>query len=345
MMSNCVPSLSSQFMKMAKRRLTRDEMEKHLTLRNVFEVVPQAQRIMSGCKFRKSPARLVSPSMVTLCYEDFEVIRIFKTQYICYVFTKAIQQRFFYDMVRNDLLSPGLYYQVSLDKKLVSAVKEFQLTIHGNDVWPRGNRVFPVTLNKMDFELPKVVNGHKIPEKERQVEKSEFTLSYDNYKISRLPAPFKTRCIDYKTTKFSSQQECIDTCLIEQVVNISGKVPFSIVTNIEYRLHTITADDNLDQSIQKMIITSQTKCRNQCSKPLCFERLYRTYSLKTSESDDFTVRVLVMSKPKTIIQYEQLVSFSTYSVQFLSCFGIWFTVDFTSIIDIIQYVFRLYRNI
>ena len=282
------------------------------------------------CKYRKPARAYLYSSTGDDCYAIFDVIRFFKQQFICYQLVNRDRSlRYEYVDIIGSLQTPGLYFQISLDGDKFLHIAEFQATIHDANLQPRGNRAFSLPMSRTALTVPMPDGG-----KPYDVKYEEFGFTYVAIINERLKPPYKTNCKDYEQSPFQSQDDCIDSCMIDGLLKDLNKIPFSAVVDTVYKKYHISSEDNKQQVTKNATLWWKSRCAHECRQMACKERLYVTFFVKGGDSDHLTMSTYAMSKPLIFVRFRASMLFEQFLVQFLSVFGIWFSVDFTTLIPV-----------
>lgn len=323
--------------KLYDEKLAITDTENVLTIQDIFDMTPKETAVVKSCKYRiphRYPLQQLNNSVD--CAQTFKVARYYKQQYMCYWFSPLdTETGFMYNDVLSSLQTPGLFFEVTLDNKLFKSTLEIQAVIHDNVIIARAN-AFPIVLTRKGVNI-------KYNRSTYSNTLNKFALSYDMIRNIRKPAPYTTNCFIYEGSVFDSQDDCFDKCLAAAITELMHKVPFTAVLKEPVPLKHISTVDNTNDTLQKLVFQKKIMCRQQCTQPSCDERLYATNFVRKEMSQDLVFSVYVMSDPPKTTRYKERMSFSEYLVQFLSCFGIWYTIDFTTLITAVEVFARFYR--
>lgn len=101
--------------------------------------------------------------------------------------------------------------------------------------------------------------------------------------------------------------------------------------------------DYSNTTLMRFYLKFHEHCLETCRKG-CTDRFYETHLIDSSPSDNFTINIYPFHTLPFITDYNPKISFAEFFEQFLSCFGIWITVDFTTIIDIYVTIDTFFRR-
>lgn len=300
-----------------------------LNLEDLFAMTPSERNMTSGCVYR-APGSFKRLEQTGSCEGIFNITKFFKQKFICYKF--ALSQKsnasFYFDMIQNSLSSPGIFYDLTFGFKL-PRVDEFQAVIHSPNLYPRGNKAFPISVSRVSAVIP--FKGEKIKRKD-----FVFSFSYSLALNVLLPAPYKSDCKVYGSdAKFESKEGCMDLCLTEGVREKIKKIPFSAVQLLPEKFPHISVSDNSDAKINEENIGIRKKCSAQCYQNNCYDEMFITKFIRSSFADDLNFRVYVTNEPVIRSTLQPKLQTIEFLVYVLSCFGIWFGASFYSFSAII----------
>lgn len=148
-------------------------------------------------------------------------------------------------------------------------------------------------------------------------------ISYNSFTSIRLPFPYKTNCLDYRTINFESKKHCFEDCLLKNTISRLGKVPFSVVVNEPLDLQIISDADIKNSTFHKIRYSIEEECFSKCEKSNCKEFSYTPKLISTIQEKDLIVYLNVADSPDIISEYIPRLSFVEYAIYVLSCISFW----------------------
>ena len=171
-----------------------------------------------------------------------------------------------------------------------------------------------------------------------------------------LPAPYETDCINFGNgSRYESPDECYDDCFWTELYNRSDKTPHSVTTTQmdvddmgktkdTYKRQYTSIRALQNSTLQRIIDDASRMCSKKCIRPSCFEEYYATMATTSGPSKDFTIKIHSLDSPPFITNYSPKMSLTEFVIQFLSVFGIWITVDFTSLTTVTTTIHRFFAK-
>lgn len=331
LMTTRFPNISN----ISKSKIAVMNTQNQMTVKDIFDFTPSPEQVMVNCSFRRPgvPGLFRSPE-ASHCYAHYNVTKFFKQQYICYMFVEFLVTNQ-YDFLRigNSLDSPGVFFTVHLNDTFFNTSVEIQTVIHRNDVMPQGNKAFPLLLsrNALSFNYKNVSVSVNI---------DRFNMDYSVYVVTYKPPPYTTDCRDYSTMNFESREDCFDKCFTKAMLVLADKVPFASLTAMPIDKLHVSTEDNANLTYAKAVVKVRRGCQQTCRWDNCNDKLFVTNFIRGQQQDTLEFAIYSPKKPIIFATWIEKFSFSQYFVQLLSCFGIWFTIDFTTLYSVIESFWR-----
>lgn len=188
------------------------------TLTDIFDQTPSAFGAIGNCLMRKPGSYEVFEPTVEECNHLFNISKFFILEYICYRFDySASEDDFRYDELSNTVAWPTMIYSISLNESF-NKFKSSKFVVHTGISFPfKSISYAPVIYRVLSNDS---ANFFK-----------KYNINYFTLKQRRLPAPFKTDCIDYAKDRqgVNSKVECQQSCMIEKTLGKFDKLPFSSI--------------------------------------------------------------------------------------------------------------------
>ena len=100
-----------------------------------------------------------------------------------------------------------------------------------------------------------------------------------------------------------------------------------------------------NSTLLSIVEKTTKKCAPELEFPSCWTAIYTMKSTPVGQTGtDFTIKMFGLDSPPFITNYSPRCTFTEFVIQFLSCFGIWLTIDFTSVIGIITMVHKFFAT-
>lgn len=189
------------------------------------------------------------------------------------------------------------------------------------------------------FEMIKIAHT-------RQMTYNSFRFNFAIYANIFLPPPYPPNCKDYlsdiKSLKYRSPESCSDKCLARGFVkNSMNRIPQLTLVHehdvsrklVNGSLHVINHHDYANVTLIKLYRELFTHCMLMCKKS-CVEKFYETNLVDFESSEQFKISLLSYKSFPFVTKFNPKLDLSQFVVQFLSCFGLWLSVDFTTWIEI-----------
>lgn len=356
------------------------DISKVVSIADIFNMTPSNETIILRCKLKTNDSFALHVKNQEGCYKFYEVTKYQKLQKVCYDIRAQKYWLYFVERVMQGLEEPGKFEAFSLNLNFFRNVSSFSLSVHNHNFRPRGSYLFPSYVSRNGDQYlvitatnrSVVTNGtgsfrsNKTEPKmviDKSVESSQifynsFDFSFAIYCNYFIPPPYPPNCFNYvyngrksEGSEYMSQDDCKDSCLNERLKNVSDKLPDdSLITEedtesgeIDGSKLVFSTSDYKNTTLVKLFTVLQNFCSKICKRN-CEDKFYDTQLMDASSSDDFIISIFSYKNLPFYTRYNPKMGFSQFLVQFLSCFGIWLTVDFTTLIDLYNLIDSFFRN-
>lgn len=361
--------------KFPNKKMDGQELSQTLTISDIFNSTPSNDTIMLECKYKTNISFALQYKKGLECYEIFQVMKYQKLHKLCYDIRSIDYWLFLAERVSQGLEEPGTFIDFSLNETLFTNVSSFTVTIHNHDREPRGTLMFPSYVDRhgesffitSPFNRSLAVNETNdmdgngteiVPLIDKNVTASQlfinsFTFSFAIFCNYYQPAPYPPNCLDYESipeAKYDSQDQCKDACLQYHLQNASVKFPDSVLVleqdvlweEIDGNRVVFSSLDYANSTLVQILARYRTFCDDVCKRPDCEEKFYDTHNMDSGSNDGFFISVFSHKTLPFYTYYCPMILFPQFLVQFLSCFGIWLTVDFTTLIQVLTMIYKFF---
>lgn len=345
-----------------------------MSIIDVFNMTPLNHSIIKECKYRTIDAFDFKHKQRDDCHKFFEVKKYQKLHKLCYDIRSRKYFLFKVTRVMQGLEEPGNFVEFTLYRENFPNVSNFIAIIHDHQRQPRGSELFPsyddrkslfytiatatnrsMAVNNSGNSADSIVENITLS----QLFVNEFTFSFSIFCNYFLPPPYPTNCLNYNLEgvtqandiKFESQGHCIDSCIEYQLKNHT-KVPGNVVImeeeiimkHIDGNKNIFSPIDYTNVTLMRMVKVYEKKCKFICGRPNCAEKFYDTRRVDSGPSDNLVISIHSYKSLPFYTDYLPKMIFTQFLVEFLSCFGIWITADFTTLIDICISIHKFFNS-
>lgn len=237
--------------------------------------------------------------------------KFIKSYNICFTIecspTKSAEHR----VARQTVLrSNGVLMRIFFNQTLLSAVATLSVYLHPFKTYPRG-AVLP-------FLTLFCGNGS-----------SDVILTFAENTNLRLPAPYNTKCVDYRKFGYESSEAKMESCLNNVSIQLAN---CSFHQSIEYNYldyrsaYSCFKFLHLSASSQRVYAEAYKKCGSIEDNPDCIDRLYTPQLLDSSpyRQGVYRVQLTIPRTPSVITEAKPLFTLPQYILYCGSITGFWF---------------------
>ena len=321
-----------------------------LTLEEIFKLTPKSSELLQFCRYRQKESYLIFNATTDCDKQVFHVVKFFYLHSVCYRFTQYpadfdeedfkeeynvqehVGEAFLgqgidlsYEKMETTSEYPGIIAEIQLDPKFIKNITNLMISI--SDTFPRGLDHFPVILAKTNSR------NNLLSAKKRY----SFTFSWIRNHL--LPPPYKTNCRNYRmTTKFESDRECLDQCILSKGVKELGRIMSSaiafdpstlghLLTNfyrdLNLSLIPITTVDVNNETIRQHIRRIEEACTKKCFQPDCVEKKFMTKVTVIEQSAHHSHRMFLPDAAVMYTVYSPKLTFVQYLIYLFNCINFW----------------------
>lgn len=299
------------------------DLQKKITIEQVFQWTPPEAKIMEKCMFRKPMRYFIHDWNTSMCYEHFIIRKFYIQEAICYQFTinhthDFTTNRYHYQNLAHPLSYPGVFYGVFLNATLLIGADVCKVCISSKDDSPLNSVPYAPYFNR------------------RLKERDKYNMvgaAFHRTSLHSLPPPYKTRCRTYEEFH-NDKRRCFNDCLKYHGIKELGKVPFSVVVSESRNLRHICSEDLENETIVSEIHRVERFCSSECKEPGCIKKFFKTVlqiEERGEHSEVFTILVQTPRSPFIRITHIPKLDLTEYLVYISSCFGTWFGLSIISL--------------
>lgn len=297
-----------------------DGRKKRATIKDYFDFTPDGKDLIDECAVRQ-PLSYSHDGMDRVgCNKMFQIEKFFIQEYICYKFHVKTYENdtYYFDHLAFARSFSGMFFAIFLKPQFYTKIFIFKASIHSNAQFPELSIVSTETIFQTE-------NGsHYNP--------ASYNLDFFKYFIFNLPAPFKTDCLNYHSIGYKSQRDCFVKCLQKQTIKHFNKVSFvGISQSIDYE--TINDTDNNNRTFAKFLHQLEVACDRNCSKRNCILDRYITETHIYQFKRNTRFKVEIPKQPSFKVRYSQKLDRTEFLVYMFSCFGTWFGLSMSGILE------------
>lgn len=345
----------------------------NLSIGDIFDLTPSNDTIIKSCRYKTNDSFSLHSKDIEDCLKRYSIKKYQKLHKLCYDIRSRKYWLYLVNRVKQGLEEPGTFESFHMDIDKFKNVTSFNLVITNHATEPRGSNLFPsyVSRNGQDYLIVSMKNRSLVMDvdslsndsepvyhidktvESSQLKLNEFTFTFAIYVNWFQPPPY-SNCFDYvshKESRFRSKDHCKDICLYYSVANISNKLPDKVLItedNVRSKVvdgtrKIVSKSDYTNTTLMKFFAEFEKVCSEKC-RPECIDKFYETRSMDSETSNDFTIKLFSYHTLPFYTHYYPRIIFSQFLIQFLSCFGIWLTIDFTTLISFYVKIDQFFRS-
>lgn len=265
----------------------------------LFSKVPEVDKVLKKCHFRDPVTdEMVRGKNSTECTKIFSIKRFRMQSYICY--TLDLEKTFDVYSVTHSLLDSRFLFSATINEPLDRGHVITPL-IH-LEYRPMDDRIFAQEY------IPSLKSKHSL------------ILSHYLYDVSRLKAPYETRC------KPKSQLHCFYTCFNAYYNNLGISTTHAMEPD-DPKWYHIRVQDLSNERLRKWhrihLTKSKKLCNRLCKWQACEQKLVKTLISEQSDSKDVNFEIETSAYPVMKLKYEAKFEAFDFFTQCLSLASIW----------------------
>lgn len=283
-----------------------------LTIDQIFKYSPEPREILQTVTYRKNYSYRLFHLNGTEVYRKFEVKKFLYLEYICFQIYKKndSDQLMTYASLAVTPVWSGLIYDLIMSPRL-SMASTLKIIINNRDTLPY--RPLMVT--------PQVRRYYN--DSGGKAKYNIFTVYQTRLSVHNMPPPYTTQCRNYQKEGFSSRTECIEKCVYNLILNMTGKVPFTYILTESVPQYMVSYKDIFNDSYAGDLFRVENFCSSSvCRQRGCYERTSSTRSHEQSGTA-FTIRQILTTEPWIDIMSREsmnLVEYVTYVTSIISTY-------------------------
>ena len=327
-------------------------LQRHLTARNIFDLTPNHDQIMVSARVRIANSSVIMTLTGAHIKEHFRRRRYLRMGFVCYHFqvtklgardserrseklrNSSPEPRMSTSDIKNSFLSPGMIYEVTLNKSYFEDAHYFTAEVFHGDEFPK--------------ELSIAVHGSRSLGSGVILE-NIFYLSYYMKTSRYLEYPYQGACVNYNqlaieflpsprvssyagSSKYfypESQDSCFDHCYIDAIEKELRVLPYEaiIARKLDRTFFTFEGINERNDTLIKKIdvfMDLERACERKCAKNDCSETMYVTNILTSQYFPNLVFRVYIPNAHSIIAEAKEETSITEYLNYLFSYFSIFF---------------------
>lgn len=268
------------------------DIQQTLTVSEILSLTPPVNDSIQSCEFRRpGNYQLFAFWTPRECFQNFNVIKFFILEYICYKYT--------FEPLRNEETIPGkTFVPQGARAEPVFSLQELANSpaaageIYRFEVPPvfdftliskfllHPSRRFPfkeveyATVMESNRLLGRSKNGGQ--ETNSVLAAGKYSLTYFTLQVVRLPPPFVTMCRNYSEIDRQSRTDCHQRCVKQKSEETFGKIPFSSIETRDVNKQSLSYNDIQDGATVEKLYKLYEECNAECKRNDCDEYTYFT---------------------------------------------------------------------
>lgn len=185
-----------------------EKLQELLTVRNIFDLTPPNDTLLSSCALRsKTPRVMIKYDSNNECNQFFGVKKYFSQEFMCY-FISPNQYAIPYYSTYSSIDNPNVVYKIGVTDSFSSKVKYIRFIVHSNSSLPGISKRFSPIIKSSST-------------------KSHFKLTYVKIFMERLGYPYGDFiCVDNADIHF----DCVESCAVNKSIESFGKTLYDTDT-------------------------------------------------------------------------------------------------------------------
>lgn len=284
-----------------------------LTVEQIFKFTPSAGQFIASCVYRDNEWS-VTEANATACMKLFNVTKFFTLESMCYKV--------------NRIQTPKYARSAITESKFLTYVV---WRVRATTLFSNASYVTPISFTG---DLPSVSREFTRPIPYRNVNSDKsmlnsITLSPMDTSITRLPAPYDTKCIDLEE---NIPERCKKNCMISEFQRELDRVPGFELLDKPYKKFPLLYKEMQNDTIVDVIDKIWIDCRKACFFVPCQQSFTQTSAdMAMGSGKSFSVSSLINQQADTSTSAQPSMTLVDYFTFVTSCFGTWFGISFMSI--------------
>lgn len=304
-----------------KNGTTVDQMNDLMTIADTFKYTP-SNKLMVSCVFRKPKSYDLHAINGSDCLQYFNVTNFYLQEYLCYRIrlVKFESQDYNYRSAAFALSHAGILYSVSYNVSTFKKAMFMKIILNEYDSRPFRSSAYTSPVARL--YNPQTELGRY----------NYFTLTYYVVRNHFLPAPYRTKCVDYEGLGIMDAEDCIKKCLKASSLDAFDRFPYSVLETeaLSDKIFTIGLLKR-NATVTKLLYRYERKCQSKCKQVGCTLSYTITQVTKDPNNDLMTFNIMIPQLPSYTIKFRPRMQFIEYFIYVLSCFGTWFGLSVLSL--------------
>ena len=291
-----------------------------LTIKDIFDLTPDANQVISSCKYRENYYHLDLTSYnKSECYSRLRVTKYQEGGFICYQFrTKTLDNKFHCAQAALSHNSYKELYAIILHQRLTesNAIKLISFVPDG-----KNSSVLSMPAISRSYYTFVLRYAHLPPETSKQ---NSFRIWGDMFSITSLPKPYDTNCVKGEEEK-NNYVLCHRRCNIA-LFKKHGYFPSNEYTTVPLLMKHLDEKALRNETLLRDIKSNSQACLTKCKRKKC----YYWYSLTNINTfprlnqNSLTIGSTCSNRPAVIIKYMPRITVMELVMYVSSSLGIWF---------------------
>ena len=297
-----------------------------LTIKDIFDLTPDANQVISSCKYRENYYHLDLTSYnKSECYSRLRVTKYQEGGFICYQFRTIIADNKFH--CAQAALSHNSYkelYSVLLDQRFSAsnAIKLISFIPYWN------TSVVSMPSISRSFYVFKLRYADESPKSSKE---NIFRIWGDVYSITSLPKPYDTNCANDEEAE-NGNVFCHRKCNIA-LFKKHGYFPSNEYTTRPLLMKHLNKKALLNETLARDIKSKSQACLTKCNRTYCSYdySVTNTNTFSHKYNNSITLESTCSNRPAVIMQYLPRITIMELVMYVSSSLGIWFGTSILSI--------------
>lgn len=266
-----------------------------LTISEILKYTPKESDFIDNASYRRKSTFKLFECDSTSCAKFFTIRRFVYLEYICYtVDAQYKNESLSYQALTITPSAAGEIFDITLSDKLNDS-HLIKIVSHEPGTLPYKS-LQNVARQQREFDESRAANFNS------------FTSSAVKLLIHRLPAPYDTMCVDYKSFGFVRRYDAIQICITQKVVQYFNKLPFSVIVDEPINLSVISYLDIENKAKTAKLIEFENECTKKYPHEDCISEISFT-ATHTDVGDRLSLRLITATSPFTNIKFVTQTSF------------------------------------
>lgn len=280
----------------------------HMKHGAIFLNSPSNESVLTRAEYRLPQSYELNECLsIENCTNKFEVSKFTYGYFVCYKFAlrRSILPWDAHMTIESLSVTPagsGMIIRLWISPSLVSRASQMKIAVHAA-------RLYPVK----SFARTRLIVRNLKQKQSRKVSNS-FYSSQRRLSVDRLPPPHATECREsWRDVTINPRSACLQDCVREKTIALTGKLPFSILLKEPINLNIISHHDLLtNETLTRSLETTLQDCTDRvCRFTPCQSRTVFTRTIEES-GVEFTIDFIIPRDPNIIIKSYAILNLFEY---------------------------------